>query len=68
MFRKLNVGSWLAQLSVMSDIRGQSNIFKLTYDRFMGEVTESLSVIGAVEAAGKVVLNTLLHGVHLLLV
>lgn len=41
---------------------------QLTYDGFIGDVTESLSVIGAVEAAGKVVFNTLLHRVDLLLI
>lgn len=34
----------------------------------MGDVTESLSIIGAMEAAGKVVVNMLLHRVSLLLV
>lgn len=32
----------------------------------MGEVTESLSVIAAGKAAGKVIINTLLHRVDLL--
>lgn len=68
MLRNLSVRFWLAQLSVMSDIRRQMFQSQLTYDRFMGNATESLSITGAVEAAGKVIVNTLLHRVDLLLI
>lgn len=34
----------------------------------MGDITESQSIIGAVEAAGEVVVDTLLHRIRLFLV
>lgn len=40
----------------------------LTYKRFMGDATESLSITGEMEAAGEVVVNAVLHWVSLLLV
>lgn len=41
---------------------------QLTYEGFMGDITESLRVTGAVEAAGKVEVNALLCRVDLLLI
>lgn len=41
---------------------------RLTYNRFLGDVTESLSIGQTVERAGKVIVHTLLRRVKVLLV
>lgn len=41
---------------------------RLTYNGFLGNVTESLSVVWPAEDAGKFIVNKVLHGVTLLLI